>query len=165
MRCRLGLALSLLVTAVIALPGAASAAIVKTVETHTPITEPRTNPCTGEELVVTGFFHSRVYFDVGLDGSTHFVLEFNLQNMKATAAITGARYVVKQSIETHTNAQSDFLPFNSEFNFVDHYVRVGEDGTLMDDDDFYLAFRSHITVNANGTTTANRLYSTDDTCR
>jgi hypothetical protein len=161
---RLGWALSLLVTAVIALPGAASAAVVKTVDTHTPITDLRFNPCTGESLVVTGFLHSRVYFDVGLDGSTHLVFEFNLENMKA-ATPSGKTYVVKQDIETHTNAQSDFLPINTEFNSVEHYVRAGETGALIDDDDFYLAFRFHITVNANGTTTANQLSSNDDTCR
>jgi hypothetical protein len=160
-RLRWGL---LVVTAAVALPGVASAAIVKTVDTHTPLTDARFNPCTLEPLVITGFLHSRVYFDVGLDGSTHFVLESNLENMKATA-VSGATYVVKESIETHTNAQSDFLPFNTEFNFVEHYVRQGEDGTLVDGDDFYLAFGNHITVNANGTTTAQRFTSTDDTCR
>jgi hypothetical protein len=164
MQRRLRWALLLLVTAALGLPGAASAAIVKTVETHTPLTDARFNPCTGEPLVITGFFHSRVYFDIGLDGSTHFVLEFNLQNMKATA-LTGATYVVKESIETHTNAQSDFLPFNTQFNFVEHYVRVGEDRAFVDGDDFYLGFRNHLTVNANGTTTAERLFSNDDTCR
>lgn len=161
---RLGWALSLVVTAVIVLPGAASAAVVKTVETHTPITDLRFNPCTGESLVVTGFFHSQVFFDVGLDGSTHSTFEFNLQNMKATT-VSGATYVVKESIETHTNAQSDFLPFNTEFNSVEHYVRSGENGALIDDDDFYLGFRSHLTVNANGTVTASQFSSTDDTCR
>jgi hypothetical protein len=156
--------LPLLLTAVLGLPSAASGAIVKTVETHTPLTDVRFNPCTGESLVITGFFHSRVYFDVALDGRTHFVLEFNLQNMKATAP-TGVTYVVKESIETHTNAGSTFIPFNTEFNFVEHYVRAGETGALVDDDDFYLGFRQHITVNANGTTTVQRLTSNDDTCR
>jgi hypothetical protein len=156
--------LPLLVTAALALPAAASAAIVKTVETHTPFTEPRFNPCTGEPLVITGFFHSRVYFDVALDGSTHIVVEFNLQNMKAIAP-TGAKYVVKESLETHTNAQFAFIPFNTEFNFVEHYVRRGENGAFVDGDDFYLAFRIHLTVNANGTTTAERLTSNEDTCR
>jgi hypothetical protein len=165
MQRRLGWALSLLVSAALGLPGAASAAIVKTVDTHTPYTDSRFNPCTGEPLVITGFMHSRVYFDVGLDGSTHFVLESNLENMKATAP-SGATYVVKESIEIHTNAQSDFLPFNTEFNFVQHYVRAGETGTpLLDGDDFYLAFRSHITVNPSGSTTAQRVFSNDDSCR
>jgi hypothetical protein len=164
MACRLPVVLVLLLTGALALPSAASGAIVKTVETHTPLTDSRFNPCTGEPLVITGFFHSRVYFDVGLDGSTHFVLEFNLQDMKATA-LTGTTYVVKESLETHTNAQSDFVPFNTEFNFVEHYVRAGESGALVDDDDFYLAFRFHVTVNANGTTTVQRLTSNDDTCR
>jgi hypothetical protein len=161
---RVPVVLLLLMTAAVALPAAASGAIVKTVETHTPFTDSRFNPCTGEPLVITGFFHSRVYFDVAVDGSTHSVVEFNLQDMKATA-LSGATYVVKESIETHTNAQSAFVPFNTEFNFVEHYVRAGESGALVDDDDFYLAFRLHVTVNANGTTTVQRLTSNDDTCR
>ena len=155
--------LLLLVTALVAAAGASSA-IVKTVETHTPLTDSRFNPCTGEPLVITGFFHSRVYFDVDLDGSTHFVLEFNLENMKAVAT-SGATYVVKENIETHTNAQSSFVPSNSEFNFVEHYVRRGDTGALADGDDFYLAFRMKVTVNANGTTTVSRLESNEDTCR
>jgi hypothetical protein len=164
MGARLLRAVPLLVTVALALPGAASAAIVNTVDTHTPFADARFNPCTAEPLAITGFFHSRVYFDVGLDGSTHFLLEFNLENMKATTAM-GATYVVKESIETHTNAQSAFVPFNTEFNFVEHYVRSGENGALVDDDDFYLGFRFHVTVNANGTTTVQRLTSNDDTCR
>jgi hypothetical protein len=164
MQRRLAWALPLLVSAALGLPGVASAAIVKTVDTHTPYTDSRVNPCTGEPLVITGFMHSRVYFDVGLDGSTQFVLEFNLENMKATA-LSGATYVVKENIETHTNAQSGFVPYNTEFNFVQHYVRAGETGTLLDGDDFYLAFRMHVTVNANGSTTVQRLVSNDDSCR
>ncbi|MFL5842261.1 MAG: hypothetical protein ACJ77Z_17575 [Thermoleophilaceae bacterium] len=154
----------LVVAAALALPSAAPGAIVKSVETHTPFTDSRFNPCTGEPLVITGFFHSRVYFDVDPDGSTHFVLELNLENMKATA-LSGRTYVVKESLETHTNAGSAFVPFNTEFNFVDHFVRAGEDATFVDGDDFYLGFRSHVTVNANGTTTVQRLASNDDTCR
>jgi hypothetical protein len=154
----------LLLIGILALPAAAHGAIVKTVETHTPFTDSRFNPCTGEPLVITGFFHSRVYFDVDLDGSTHFVLEFNLEDMKATA-LSGARYVVKDSLETHTNAQSAFVPFNTEFNFVEHYVRSGDDGAFVEGDDFYLAFRNHLTVNANGVTTVQREQSNDDTCR
>ena len=162
---RVPVVLLLLATAALALPAAASGAIVKTVETHTPFTDSRFNPCTAEPLVITGFLHSRVYFDVDLDGSTHFVLEFNFENMKAVATTTGATYVVKESIQTHTNAQSGFVPYNSEFNFVEHYVRRGETGALVDGDDFYLAFRMKVTVNANGTTTVSRLESNEDTCR
>jgi hypothetical protein len=157
-------ALLLLVMAALALPAGASGAIVKTVETHAPFTDARFNPCTAEPLEITGFFHSRVYFDVDLDGSTHFVLEFNLEDMKATSP-TGATYVVKQGVQTHTNAQSEFIPFNTEFNSVEHYVRRAEDGTLVDGDDFYLGFRAHVTVNANGTTTVQRQESNDDVCR
>jgi hypothetical protein len=165
MTCRIPVVLLLLLTGALALPSAASGAIVKTVVTHTPLPpETRFNPCTGEPLVITGFFHSRVYFDVGANGSTHVVVEFNLEDTKATAP-SGATYVVKESLETHTNAQSAFVPFNTEFNFVEHYVRAGESGALVDDDDFYLAFRFHVTVNANGTTTVQRLTSNDDTCR
>jgi hypothetical protein len=156
--------LAAVLVAALLLPTTASGAIVKTVETHTPFTDSRFNPCTGEPLVITGFLHSRVYFDVGLDGSTHFVLEFNFQNMKATT-LSGATYVVKQGVQTHTNARSDFIPFNTQFNFVEQYVRRGELGTFVDGDDFYLAFRAHITVNANGTVTAQRLESNDDVCR
>jgi hypothetical protein len=158
------LAVLLLLTAALVGSTSASSAIVKTVETHTPFTDSRFNPCTGEPLVITGFVHSRVYFDVDLDGSTHFVLEFNLEDMKAVAT-SGATYVVKESIETHTNAQSSFVPYNTEFNFVEHYVRRGDNGALVDGDDFYLAFRMHVTVNANGTTSVQRLASNDDTCQ
>jgi hypothetical protein len=158
------LAVLLLLTAALVGSTSASSAIVKTVETHTPFTDSRVNPCTGDPLVITGFVHSRVYFDVDLDGSTHFVLEFNLEDMKAVAT-SGATYVVKESIETHTNAQSLFVPYNTEFNFVEHYVRRGDNGALVDGDDFYLAFRLHVTVNANGTTSVQRLASNDDTCQ
>jgi hypothetical protein len=153
----------LFVTALVAAAGASSA-IVKTVETHTPFTDSRFNPCTSEPLVITGFFHSRVYFDVDTDGSVHSVLEFNLEDMKAVAT-SGATYVVKESVETHTNAQSLFVPYNTEFNFVEHYVRSGDNRAFVDGDDFYLAFRMKVTVNANGTTTVQRLVSNDDTCR
>jgi hypothetical protein len=45
---RLRWALLLLVTAALGLPAVASAAIVKTVDTHTPLTDTRFNPCTSE---------------------------------------------------------------------------------------------------------------------
>jgi hypothetical protein len=164
MRGRLTGVLALVLATAFLLPAAASGAIVKTVETHTPLTDARFNPCTAEPLVITGFFHSRVYFDVSSDGSTHAVLEFNFQNMKATT-LTGTTYVVKENVETHTNARSGFVPMNTQFNFVEHYVRRGDTGTFVDGDDFYLAFRMHVTVNANGTVSAQRLESNDDVCR
>jgi hypothetical protein len=44
-----------------------------------------------------------------------------------------------------------------EFQLLEHYIRQGEDGSLVEDDDFFLWIRLHLTVNATGVPTAERM--------
>jgi hypothetical protein len=145
----------------LAMPAAAVGASV--VETHQPFAEVFDNPCTGESFVAQGFVHTKVRISEGANGSLHYSAETNLQDMKGVSPTTGARYVVHRQVTEHTNADSEFAPFNTSFNFTEHYVRAGEDGSLILEDDFIVYFRFHLTVNANGTATVQRLES-DSEC-
>jgi hypothetical protein len=147
--------------AVIAFPVAAAADSV--VITHTPVSLWLFNTCRSEPFLAQGFMHVQDHLLLKADGSLHHHLEVNLQNMKG-AALSGARYVVTHSESVPTNADSDFAPFTSSFIFKEHYARLGEDGTILGGDDFFIYFRLHLTVNANGTTTVQRLDSDFD-CR
>jgi hypothetical protein len=140
----------------LAMPAAAAGASV--VETHQPFAELLFNPCTGEDIVAQGFIHSKAHISAGANGSTHYSLEVNLQNVKGVST-TGARYVVVRDLTEHTNADSEFAPFSTHFNFTEHYARLGENGSVIQEDDFLAYFRLHLTVNANGTTTVERLES------
>ena len=146
--------------------GATTAAASPAVTTRTPLTYPGTNPCVvpAEPFVGTGIFHLLVSGNLSGSGMAQSHLEGNLQGLQAVT-ITGKKYVVVSSeSQTLVLDTADAAPFVLTWVWTVNYVRVGEDGTLIGADDFYLHFRIHSTVNANGVPTVDR-FTIETFCR
>jgi hypothetical protein len=151
-------------TAAVALTLAAGAQASTVVETHTPFSMSFTNPCRGEEFMATGFAHSKTTFVESRSGTTLFSIESNLQDVKGVA-LMGVRYVVTETTTIHFLVDPDGGPNNNSLIFKMRFVRQGDDGNLVVGDDFYAYFHMQLTVNANGTMTANRFSSTSEPCQ
>ncbi|HEY8785558.1 MAG TPA: hypothetical protein VIN63_03695 [Candidatus Limnocylindria bacterium] len=125
------------------LAGPATADTGFTIEQRIPLAGGNTNDCTGEFFTITGYFHTQVHLSMTLNGRTNTTTEFNLEAAKGVGVITGARYV--ETAETSQMWNRD----------LDSFV-LG--------DDSYTMVLMHYTVNANGTTTVDRVDVTI-TCR
>ena len=92
-----------------------------------------------------------------------FHLDARLDGLKAVT-LTGKRYVVQ---DTFNWAFTISKASEETFAIVAHFIRVGEDGSLILGDDFYAYFRTHITANAAGTITAVSVRESDplDSCQ
>jgi hypothetical protein len=104
-------------------------------------------------------------FTIGADGRVHQRWHASLHAMTAKGVITGAKYVVQEAINEGLNADADAAPSTGRFIFKQHYIRSGELGGLVEDDDFYLWFHIHMTINSNGVPTVTKIESAEDTCR
>src|SRR4051794_21519677 len=160
MRPRFILGLFLVAATSLALTATAGAA-----ETRTPFTEPFDNPCTGEALVATGTMATSSDEVVGVDGKTHIRWRVSFHGVAATNPLTGHKYVVQDQTLEGSNSDADAAPSTTHFKLKFHWVRTGEDGALIDDDDFYDWFHIHMTINANGVPTAIGIDVEDDVCR
>lgn len=152
--------------------GAATAALVLAgsigaAQTRMPFTQALDNPCTGEMLVATGTLVEDVDLTTSPDGRTHFRSRVSFHGMAATAPLTGHKYVVQEQTLEGTNSDADAAPYTTHFKVKLHWVRTGEDGGVMpdNDDDFYDWFHVHMTVNANGVPTSTKIDVEDDVCR
>ena len=145
----------LVLAGVFAFPASASVG-ANFVETQQPFAQWLVNPCTEEPFFATGRLHERVYFSVTFDGKTHMSAHINLQGVEGFT-LSGVRYVVQRNDNNHFIHDSDFAPFNSHVTFREHYVRLKSDGTLEKEDDFFMYIRGHLTTNANGVTTVDRM--------
>ena len=111
------------------------------------------NPCTSEPITGTGTLHFLLNENLSASGTIQHHLSTHLDGLKAVGVLSGKKYVVQDTFDD----EYVFGGASEEtFSIVAHYVRVGEDGTLMLGDDFYEYIRSHITANDNGVVTASR---------
>ena len=114
-----------------------------------PVDETLFVPCAaggaGEEVHLTGKLHHLVHFITNSTGGVHFKFQSSDQGITGTGLTTGDKY--------HRTGAT-----NSEFN-----AKVGEQSTVVDSfniigqgngNNFLLHVTLHITVNANGTVTA-----------
>ncbi|MFL5970704.1 MAG: hypothetical protein ACJ74L_14000 [Gaiellaceae bacterium] len=146
-----------------ALVAATCAAAGPAVSTTTPVMYMGSNPCTGEPFTGNGTAHMTMTDGVSASGNIEFHLDARIDGLKAVTPL-GKTYVVQDSF----NWQFSFSKASEEtFAVVAHYVRVGEDGTLVLDDDFYEYLKTHITASANGMITAFQVSSSDplDPCQ
>ncbi|HEY8825338.1 MAG TPA: hypothetical protein VIP07_10670 [Candidatus Limnocylindria bacterium] len=134
-----------------------------TVEQRVPLAGGNTNDCTGEFFTITGYFHTKVHMSMTLDGRTNTTTEFNLESVKGVA-LSGARYVETAETSTMWNRDLDMVPQTSNYKSDVLMNRLGEDGSYVLGDDSYTMVLVHYTVNANGTTTVDRMDVTI-TCR
>ena len=160
MRPRLMIGLVVAATALLTLAATAGAA-----QTRMPVTQTFDNPCTGELLVANGTMVVDSDVRVGADGKIHTRSHISFHGMAATAPVSGHKYVVQDQTIEGTNSDGDAAPSTTHFRVKIHWVRTGEDGALIDDDDFYNWFRVHLTVNANGVPTSTMIDTEDDICR
>ena len=156
-----GCAIATGVALVLAAVGAASTLV----ETQTPFSMGFTNICRAEAFTATGFIHTKVTVVQSNGGSTLFSIESNLLGVKAAVPLTGARYVVTETTTNHLLVDPDGGPNNSNLVYKLTFVRQGDDGSLIVGDDFTMYVRLHLTVNPNGTTTADRMESEEQPCR
>lgn len=128
-----------------------------TTTTSQPFSQVLFNPCTGELFHAEGEIHLRTQQSLSPDGRLHVTVGSNLQNVKGVGLASGARYAVQQVLAEHTNADGDFAPYNTNSNFLEHYIRQSDTGSLLPDDDFFFWIRLHLTVNASGVPTVERI--------
>jgi hypothetical protein len=131
-----------------------------------PLTYQSSNPCVvpAEPFTGTGTAHLLVSGNITPSGMAQSHLEVNLQGLKAVT-LTGKKYVVVDTAsDTFALDGLDAAPFEETFVITANYVRLGEDATITSGDDFYLHFRIHVTVNANGVPTVERV-TIEEFCR
>src|SRR6266511_806547 len=116
------------------------------VVTTTPFTDQVLfNQCTGELLLVSGTLHTMA----------RVVDDFSYSEFKAVAPETGAEYVLARGSRNAHYSDStsfDFLPsvLMIEQNLI--IVRLGEDASFPEGDDFHLMATTTLIIDANGVT-------------
>jgi hypothetical protein len=107
------------------------------------------DPCTGEDVHVTGTIHLVTVVTVDASGSTHTEMHFNVQGVSGVGLTSGTRY---RGIHTETHSSNTAGPAPSEFTTRINIMLISEGGSSN------LTIRDallHVTVNANGTVTAS----------
>ena len=144
-----------------ALIGATGASADPTFSETTPITYAGVNSCTGEAFSGAGTMHFLVSDRASSSGAIQHHLLTTVDGLQAVTPL-GKRYIVQDTF-------SDEFVFSGAseetFNITAHYIRVGEDGSLILGDDFYEYMRTHITANANGMITAFDVRTNDMPCQ
>jgi hypothetical protein len=146
--------LAALVLGVGALVIAAGATAGPGVSTTTPFTFSGTNVCLTppEDFVGSGQLHLLISDNASNSGNIQFHIEATFSGMQAVT-IAGKKYVVISQEDQTDTFDSDGMPAQETVEHTLQFVRSGEDGSLLMDDDFYEHFLAHITANANGTVT------------
>ena len=124
---------------------AAQAAVV--VNTSAPLDAVITIPCTGDPVHLTGPLHTLVTSTV--NNNTVSGSELNQpQGVTGTDLTTGARY--QGTGETRSGFSASLINGQVQFTFVNNFKIIGHDAAS------YLVHETtHLTINANGTVTAN----------
>ena len=149
-----------------ALIGATSATAGPGISTTTPFAFNGMNPCTGDDFVGTGNLHFLISDNLSSSGMVQYHLEVSLSGLQAvtTFPVTGKKYVVIDEEDQTDTFDTDGAPAQETVEHTLQFVRSGEDGSLLMDDDFYEHFLAHITANANGTVTVQDL-TVNATCK
>jgi hypothetical protein len=144
-----------------ALIGATGASADAAFSETTPVTYAGFNSCTAESFTGTGTMHFLMSDRMSSGGAIQHHLLTTIDGLQAVTPL-GKRYIVQDTF----NDEFVFSGASEEtFNVTAHYIRVGEDGTLIVGDDFYEYIRTHITANANGMITAFDVRTNDMPCQ
>jgi len=146
--------LTVVATALIFASVAESATAV--LEKHEPFSDSFLNPCTGELIMAAGFMHLKITLNVSRSGVILSGLEVNFQNTKGVA-LSGATYIVPLESAAHVVEASDGMPMNVTAEEMHQFIRQNADGTLLPDDNFFSHSLIHMTINANGVLTVDRM--------
>jgi len=137
---------ALLASALALLPGAASAAVVTNVQVPLNITA--VSPCNGDVIAVTGSIHLLASSTSDGSGGFHITFMDNVSQVTGVGSVSGATYHGVGGDWFSANASP---PFPVEFTATDVFglISAGAAPNFMVTDTF------HITLNADGTLTAN----------
>jgi hypothetical protein len=146
-------AVAALVLAIGAFATASGATAGPAISTTTSFCFAGINPCTGEYFAGTGNLHFLLSGNLSNGGIVQFHIEANLSGLQAVTVPGGKKYVVIDEEDQTNTFDTDGAPSHETVEHTLQFVRSGEDGSLVMDDDFYEHFLAHITANANGTVT------------
>lgn len=147
MRRQVFVGAAILFVAALAPAIAAGEATTSTTNVIIDETIPVENPCTGEMIVFTIRAHLLVHTTADANGGTHQVERGHGQRVFGVSD-TGTQYVGK--IVATTVDQNNVSNPQNAFSELFHFYVVSQGGS----DNFFLEFRMHVTVNANGEMTA-----------
>jgi hypothetical protein len=156
--------LAVLVLSAGALSAVTTAAAGPADSTTTPFFFDGINPCTGEYFAGTGNLHLLISGNLSNGGRVQFHLEASLSGLQAVTVPGGKKYVVIDEEDLTNTFDTDGAPAHETVEHTLQFVRSGEDGSLLMNDDFYEHFLAHITANANGTVTVQDV-TLDATCK
>jgi hypothetical protein len=156
--------LVLLVVTVGMLSTAAGATAGPAVSQTSPFFFAGSDPCTGEAFEGTGSLHFLISGNLSSGGMVQFHIEATLSGLQAVTVPSGKKYVVVSQEDQTDTFDTDGAPAQETVEHTLQFVRSGEDGSLLMDDDFYEHFLAHITADANGTVTVQDV-TMDASCK
>lgn len=121
------------------------------------------NDCTDELVAVEGNLHTIVRLNTSGDRvQTAEAVHFT--GAKGTAFVSNAQYVEMDVQNTQANNMTDFAPSEFTAERTMNLTRLGEDTTFGDGDDLRVHAIAHMTINANGIVTVDKVDATAE-CR
>jgi hypothetical protein len=154
-------AIATVFSCVAALFGASSAAAGPAFSETSDFFYMGTNMCTAEGFTGTGTLHIDVNENVSISGALQYHANWRIDGLKAVT-MAGKKYVVQDTLN-HEFVWSGAT--EDTYDATVHYIRVGEDGSLILGDDFYEYLRTHITANDLGVVTAFDVRTNDMPCQ
>lgn len=133
-----------------ALPASADTQYHQRMATFLPIFD----SCTGEVVDFSGYVDWLISSDIDPSGSIHFVVQTNLSDFRGVGETSGIKYEGTGHGGSVVNAQG---PFPMEFTNT-MYQQMISQGPAPN---LTTTFKSHMTVNADGTVTASYFKLTD----
>ena len=103
--------------------------------------------CGNETVVVSGRLHLVMHGTISSSGNVQAVLHVNPQNIRGFGVTTGTEYLAPGMLHTVTNMNG---PAPVTETFVNNFELIGQGAAP----DFMLHQNMHLTINANGETTA-----------
>ncbi|MDQ3379965.1 MAG: hypothetical protein M3546_06545 [Actinomycetota bacterium] len=155
-------ALAIVSVSLLGLLAAATAAAGTTLNQSIPFTSVAYNSCTEEFVAVEGNLHTTSRVTLSGD-RVHIGVTSHFTGVKGTTT-SGARYTMMDVENQQTNFSTNFAPSEFTAERTMNLTRLGEDGTFVDGDDLRVHVIAHMTVNANGFVTADKLDARSD-CR
>lgn len=148
----------------LSLVAVASASAETTLNQSIPFTAVAYNGCTDELVAVEGNLHTTSRMTLSGD-RVHIGVTSHFTGVKGTT-VTGARYTMMdvENQQTNFSTDIDFAPSEFTSERTMNLTRLGEDGTFVDGDDLRFHLIAHMTANANGLVTADKLDARTD-CR
>lgn len=135
-----------LAAALLLVPATSSAAVIQNF--NIPLNQTVFNPCSGDLFVASGTIHVVIAETADASGGFHAHLDVNVSGVTGVGSATGATYHGVGGFWAEFNADPPF-PFETTATNVFGLISTGSSPNLV------VTATFHITVNADGTLTAN----------